>query len=272
MRIGIVGAAASNTDDDVQNYFDRLTSDVPVHRAAVEALILGLKEDSVWAEIDEFSIVGPNEADSLLDVKGTGTTDSTKNGSPFFTANQGFTMHNDNVILTGTPLGLLPQFDIYGGHAFVYMRGELVNYNHFIMDGQESGTINMQQYNFSTDHMEFTAKLGRADQATLLDETDPAVSGEGFFGASQAVSIRNMVLNDFTQSDSAGWDTPSLSVTDKPCIGAESVGGGTYDVPLGGGGVQFSAWGFGDYLTLVQLRAYEDRIRAYMTALGTAVY
>lgn len=255
-------------DLDVANHIARLdAAETTTVKAAVSALIIGLKIDNLWNKIDVLCVAHNVESDSLLNLKGnsTGAPDSIKVNSPVFTASRGFLTNassGDRMSFNASEVSL-SLYSLYDAHFFQYMR----TFNHT---------------GFSRNSLGF---YSAADGASVIAPRED-ISPDRIFFATQSIAGASVVQN--TPIGFAG--TSAVSTTDRPYRLNDTSGSDIFpyssytlstELGLIGAapplfaavtGEQFAAWGAGGGLTQVELGLYEDRIRTYMQAIGADVY
>lgn len=265
----------SGVDLDVLAHWNAMTSTDPGQRKDVRELIEGLKEDNIWSKIDVLSVVHDNKADSLLNLRGTSiNANSEEFGSPAFTIDRGFKMTNDNITRFGIGASQANSMTVYNSHAMVYTRGQQTSsFDYaFLMHFDDGSSMFLKSYLDAGSQVELGGKIGRHGEH-FKQWTSGLPTMQGFSLLSQDTSDIIVRLNDFSEQQFGGWDSPTFS-TDKIAVGAQYDTGGTYDYDVAAiqTGIQYAAWGLGFFLTDIETGKYEDRIRTYMQARGADVY
>lgn len=251
-------------DSDTQAHINRMTGPFDAQLLFdLDALIRGLKTDSLWDKIAILCVVQRSNVDSLLNLKGNSTdADSVVVSGSSFSTNRGFTCNSSlgdylDLVETESSCSL---YSLHDSHIMVYSR-------------TNNDTTGVRAI-ISGDTTESYCEIDYSGTDTLVCRQNSAsaainVSGntpKGFFGVSCAANDdRHVRANDTSNTNRSLVSGAALESVDT--IKAGALADGTLIC-----NEQLAAWGVGEGLTITELALYEDRIRTYMQARGADVY
>ncbi len=241
-----------------QQYLNRMSSTNATLRTHITTLINGLISDGLWAKLDSIQVAQLLENDSLRNLISV-SYPSTKQGSPVFAADQGFTtVSTTDFIKSGFIPNSVSNFDNNDMTQFNYRRTSPA----LVAGREEMGGYDAAA---SPYHMGIEGSFSVvAKMQAFTSALVPYVNG--FHGASRTDASTHHVCAKRTTASrtvaSGGWTLPAYEAF---------VGCGNSGVAFGASPGQYAAWGFGSGMTPSQLLLLEARLQTYFTSRGTAV-
>lgn len=251
------------TDPDAEAHIARCSSLTADEETALTSLVAGLKSDGLWSKLDQLIVPKGTQADSLLNIR-SASYDATNVNACTFTASQGWTVEaagskylNSNY----TPGAGLSSENSTA--AFMYRRTAaevLGSYDLGASDGSNLGLyIKKQEAGFMRFAANYDAEAAKSD----------AISA-GFYlvsryNASQAYLINNAGSYALLSGMLAG----SSHLVARPLFVGARNNGGTVDGISDAN--QYACFGAGAGLNLSEAGKLQNRIQAYMVAIGAAV-
>lgn len=225
-------------------------------KVLVDALIVGLRADNVFAKLDHLWLfAGENEPSALTDI--VGLTLATAVGGPTFTADDGYTggasKYIDTNIDPSTAGGhyteLAAHWSVWqysstpnpgssiGGHVFQYVRATLP----YSIDG----------------HVQWRVNFGDTDEVS----SGTFASSQGLWvGRTANAAVSSELYNNGALADTAGAHATGFAAA--IIFLANSNSGADWYTDI------VSAGGFGGDLTATDISNLYSRMRTYMTAVG----
>lgn len=243
--------------NETQRHVHTLSTRDNDHIRDLDVLIRGLHSEGLWDKLSLICVVGPDETDSLRDLKGS--QDSVKIGAPAFVANRGFTTVSTTAVIN-TQFTLDASFsnDV---SLSAYIRSNQIGTDKTLMGevfGSFAGYVSLQDYNTT----ELVAKLQDNAVGTRL-----TIAGGGFRAGSRSDAGSKVYCGDEVARTnilaSVSWAGTHYPVH----VGCYSYSGGR----AGAAPNQYAHWSVGHGLSAFELLAYDNLIKDYMTSRGAAV-
>lgn len=241
--------------NETQRHVARMAVRNSDHIEDLDILIRSLHENGLWSKLDVLCVVGPDESDSLLDLKGN--QDSVKIGTPAFVGDRGFTtVSTTDLIDTQVVLGLE-----YASNCSmsVYIRNTSV--------GGASRFIGVRLATGVRMSLLDSTNVVTKDEMQSFGIASASVAGGGFRASSREDTSAARVCGDESVSSALYSASTWFAAVHSVLVGARDNNGVT-DSPSPN---QYSHWSVGKGMNNAEILAYDNLIKDYMTRRGAAV-
>ncbi|HEX8414601.1 MAG TPA: hypothetical protein VF637_12065 [Sphingomicrobium sp.] len=246
----ITNTAAAGYDADSTSYFAAMTVQPDTTRKGViDALIVGLKADGVWAKLDLFYLLAAHDAQAArLNAKSPGFNTLSAINSPVFTANRGYQGDASSAYLdAGASPAALTNFQ--QNSAFMALRSRVTSF------GKWAGTTGAAQ-SFQVDISGSSAncRLNSLSSTSGMPTSATALS-PFVFSRTSSTTVDMYALGNTASSAATSAARSSSTVT----LFRESS---SYSSP------QLAYYAMGGGLTAAEAASLNSRIQTYFTAVG----